>query len=315
MYKIRLESVGGFGANLVGKLLGQSGFDYLNKYSRSFSSYGSEKKGSPVKSYIYFSDDKIRTNTPITEPDLIAFFTDNIDPDNCIIKENTDVVLNTKNKDTHKLPNCRLWTIDAEKYAKQCHSRINMVLLGAIAKSSGLFSVENCIDIIRKNLVANGNIEAVKCGYNEVEFTEVKNSNVKNSYPSVERYTNFGGINISNGSTVTNKLSHCRSGFMPEYIREKCIDCGLCESTCPDYVFQFKDGVNLGLDLYHCKGCLRCCEICPTKALVAVGEGEYTKNIGNIELINKDFKFDDTGWSSFVEGESYSGEGTTNKSI
>ena len=80
-------------------------------------------------------------------------------------------------------------------------------------------------------------------------------------------------------------------------------------------VFQFMDGVNLGLDLYHCKGCLRCCEICPTNALVVVGEGEYRGNIGNINLINKNFDFDKTGYNSIVEGEAYSADGSTDKSI
>lgn len=317
MYKIRIDSIGGLGANLTGKLLGQIGFEYLNKYSRSFSSYGSEKKGSPVKSYIYFSDNKIRTNTPVKDPNLVAFFTNNIDLTGYIIKENTDVIVNYNgNAYDLKLPNCRLWLIDGVKYARECHSRVNMVMLGAMAKASGFISIENCIAAVKANLVANGNIEALKCGYNNVKMIEITDSKYKcEKISDIERYTEFGGINLSNGSTITNDLQGCREGLMPEYIREKCIDCGLCESTCPDMVFQFKDGVNLGMDLYHCKGCLRCCEICPTKALVPVEEGNYTKNIGNIHLVNKNFSFDDTGYSSLVEGEVYSADGSTDKSI
>ena len=51
-FEIRLESIGGLGANLCGKLLGELGALYLGLNSASFSSYGSEKRGSPVKSYI-----------------------------------------------------------------------------------------------------------------------------------------------------------------------------------------------------------------------------------------------------------------------
>ena len=51
-YEIRLESIGGLGANLCGKLLGELGVKYLDVNSSSFSSYGSEKTGTPVKGYI-----------------------------------------------------------------------------------------------------------------------------------------------------------------------------------------------------------------------------------------------------------------------
>ena len=45
-------------------------------------------------------------------------------------------------------------------------------------------------------------------------------------------------------------------------------------------VFTFKEGeymgkramINQGPDYRYCKGCLRCVEICPTQALVAIAE-------------------------------------------
>ena len=51
-FEIRLESIGGLGANLCGKMLGELGALSLSLNSLSFSSYGSEKRGSPVKAYI-----------------------------------------------------------------------------------------------------------------------------------------------------------------------------------------------------------------------------------------------------------------------
>ena len=47
-YEMRLESIGGLGANLCGKMLGELGAIYLDLNAASFSSYGSEKRGSPV---------------------------------------------------------------------------------------------------------------------------------------------------------------------------------------------------------------------------------------------------------------------------
>ena len=51
-FEIRLESIGGLGANLCGKMLGELGALYLKLNASNFSSYGSEKRGSPVKSHI-----------------------------------------------------------------------------------------------------------------------------------------------------------------------------------------------------------------------------------------------------------------------
>ncbi|MFQ5560281.1 MAG: ferredoxin, partial [Nitrospinota bacterium] len=45
-YEIRMEGVGGQGANLAGKILGEAGILYLGLNGSNFSSYGSEKKGS-----------------------------------------------------------------------------------------------------------------------------------------------------------------------------------------------------------------------------------------------------------------------------
>ena len=53
-YGIRLESIGGLGANLCGKMLGELAVRYLNLNSAAFSSYGSEKTGTPVKGYIRY---------------------------------------------------------------------------------------------------------------------------------------------------------------------------------------------------------------------------------------------------------------------
>ena len=50
-FAIRLGSLGGLGANLCGKMLGELGVKYLGLNGAAFSSYGSEKRGSPVSSF------------------------------------------------------------------------------------------------------------------------------------------------------------------------------------------------------------------------------------------------------------------------
>ncbi len=158
-----------------------------------------------------------------------------------------------------------------------------------------------------------GNLKGIQEGYNSAEVSVFR---ADGKYPYIEFKENkrecgyenavIGGVNIMAGSTITNSLVGSREGKLPYFIVDKCIHCGLCDTTCPDMVFQFKDGKNLGMDLYHCKGCMRCVEVCPTQALVEVAEGEKeNQNIGNINLINKSFEFDSTGANGYVESESY----------
>lgn len=323
-YAIRIESIGGFGANLIGKILGEIGAEYMNVEAQSFASYGSEKRGSPVKSYVRYSNSEIRINAPVRKPDLLGLFKLSLgNKENTLagIGENRAVVINTESDfedvvDKLKLPSCNLWLIDAMDIAVECKSRLNVVMLGAMVKASGFIPIEYAEEAVKNSVGVRypdklaGNLKALNMGYSKVRNKIIKNNNPTVEYKDTERVMGYdnspiGGVNYCFANSVTNDLQGCREGFLPHYIREKCIDCGLCDSTCPDMVFQFDKGVNLGMDLYHCKGCLRCVEICPTQALVAVREGEFYDNIGNISLVNKDFQFNDVGENSWVDSESY----------
>ena len=328
-YEIRLESIGGLGANLVGKLLGQLGAEYMELNAQSFASYGSEKRGSPVKAYIRYSnpDKEIRRNCPVEKPDLLGIFNISLGGEENVtagVEEHTNIVVNTvlspeETRDRLKLYAGNLWCIDALGISSKIGTRVNMVLLGAIAKASGFIPLEKVQQLVTDTLgkkypkALEGNLKGIQEGFNSVEVSAFR---ADGKYPYIEFKENkrecgyenavIGGINIMAGSTITNSLVGSREGKLPYFIVDKCIHCGLCDTTCPDMVFQFKDGKNLGMDLYHCKGCMRCVEICPTQALVEVAEGEKeNQNIGNIHLINKSFEFDSTGANGYVESESY----------
>lgn len=326
-YEIRIESIGGFGANLIGKLLGEIGAMYMDMEAQSFASYGSEKRGSPVKGYVRYSKNEIRINAPVRKPDLLALFKISLaEKENTLagISQNSNVVINTNLDfdavvENIKLPSCNLWVLDAMDIAVECNARLNIVMLGAMIRASGFIPFEFAEEVVKNTVGARypdkltANLMALKMGYSRVEEKKIVTDYPYVEYKDTERaqgYDNspIGGVNYCFANSITNDLQGCREGFLPHYIREKCIDCGLCDSTCPDMVFQFKDGVNLGMDLYHCKGCLRCVEICPTAALVAVKEGEFYDNIGNISLINKDFAFTDIGENSWVDSESYNND-------
>jgi len=99
-YEIRLESIGGLGANLCGKMLGELGAIYMKLNSASFSSYGSEKRGSPVKAFIRYSalDNEIGINSPVEKPHILGLFHEAMIGKSAVtagVDENTQIVINT----------------------------------------------------------------------------------------------------------------------------------------------------------------------------------------------------------------------------
>ena len=236
-YEIRLDSIGGLGANLCGKMLGELGLKYLDVNSSSFSSYGSEKTGTPVKGFIRYckKDKEIRLHAPITEPDLLVSFHE----------EFLEEASGTR------------YSIAAQKIAMETHSRINVVMLGAILKVMGVESTQPGEEMIKETLgkkypaSLDNNLQGMRRGYAEVTVVETKDGSVngnKQSAPisadnqeSGDRNQGnkidepkwgyltapIGGINPNLGNSISNNLSHSRQGYVPLFIKEKCINCGL----------------------------------------------------------------------------------------
>jgi len=338
-YEIRLESIGGLGANLSGKILGELSIA-LGLNCSSFSSYGSEKRGSPVKAFIRYADldMPIRINSPITTPHLLGLFHERMAgklPVMAGVGEHTTVVVNTAQtpqamRDILQMHAGILICIDALAIAAEAETRVNMVMLGALANAAGFIPIEALEQTVHDTIGGRypqsleQNLEGIRRGYKAAQ-SNVLQVESDGKYPLIEyrepqsewgyRNAPIGGVIPIYGSTVTNYLTASRQGYIPVFKVESCIHCGLCDTTCPDMVFQFSRGeykgkshaINNGPDYHHCKGCLRCCEICPTDALTVGIEREYdiTKaHVRNADLIVKRMQFEDAGTNSYMESES-----------
>ncbi len=303
-YEIRLESIGGLGANLAGKMLAESGVLGHGLNGSNFSSYGSEKKGSPVKSFVRFCDaeTEIRDHSPIEEPHLIGVFHEalykmvdvvsGLRPDGIVLVNSTRQFDEIR-KDLN-LQYGTLAIVDALGIAVEEKTKVNTAMLGALFRICDFLNPDSMKDVIRKTFekkyphLVEPNIRTFERGYHEVSFKhyEVPQDAVGKSFkrelPVLGYETQvIGGTIIAQGNSVLKDLSGSRQGFLPEWDAEKCIHCAACDTACPDFCFVWKAGEDkrgrkqmflTGIDYQYCKGCLKCIEACPTNALEEMRE-------------------------------------------
>lgn len=301
-YEMRFEAVGGLGANLAGQLLAESLVLKQGFNGAHFSSYGSEKRGSPVKSYVRICspEKEVRTTSPVQKPHLLAIF------HQCLLKvEGTTfgvypdsiIVINTASPPDEmryraRLTSGTLATINCTDIAVEYGTRINTAMLGAIVRVTEFIDPDTVKEAITRSFqgrypeLVTSNLKTFDRAYQDVKIE---------NFPADERfkrepaephlhyvhdlgYVNapIGGIITDAGNTMHKDLSASRQGIFPLFHRDLCIDCGLCTMTCPDYVFVWEQGrdkrgepamVLKGPNLQYCKGCLKCVEICPVNAL------------------------------------------------
>lgn len=306
-YEIRLESIGGLGANLAGKMLAEAGVVGAGLNGVSFSSYGSEKKGSPVKAHIRFCDinTNIRDTSPVERPHVVGVFHESLAKTVNVISgihEDSLVLVNSSKtpEDLKKKLNMiggTIAVVDATLIALDEKNRVNMAMLGALFRLCDFLDPETMKDVIRKSLekkyphMVQPALNTFERGYQEVKFQTfalpegVQMPNFVRSDTPVLGYETqpMGGVIVNPGNSILKDLSISRSGMMPHFEDSKCIHCAACDNVCPDFCFVWDEQPDKkgrpqmflqGIDYQYCKGCLKCVRACPTDALSDAREEE-----------------------------------------
>lgn len=299
-FEIRLESIGGLGANLAGKMLAEAGVMGSGLDGVSFSSYGSEKKGSPVKAHIRFCAPKtsIRDTTPVERPHVVGVFHESLAKTVNVVSgiyEDSLVLVNSTRtaaelKERLKLKGGTIAVVDAIGIALEEKNRVNMAMLGALFRLCDFLNVDFMKEVIRKSLekkypqAVQPAIRTFERGFSEVRFEtfslpegETMPAFTRQDTPVLGYETQpLGGMITNPGNSILKDLSISRAGMMPRFAEDKCIHCAACDNVCPDFCFVWDELPDKkgrpqmflqGIDYQYCKGCLKCVVACPTEAL------------------------------------------------
>jgi pyruvate ferredoxin oxidoreductase gamma subunit len=296
-FEIRFESIGGLGAHAAGQVLAGAAVLRMNLNGAHFSSYGSEKKGSLVRSFVRLgpAERPIRTSAPVETPDAIVVFHAALLRHSGtragLLKDGTFIF----NAPPGPVPDelaalprtSRVIRINALGIAMEEKSRPNAVLLGTLCGAFPFLSAATVLEALTEEFAGRhpeavaSNTRAFRRGAAEFEVLEGV-GRAEGDLPPARAEPAWGyetqpsgGILPEPGNMAWNDLSASRTGVLPVLDREKCIHCGLCDLVCPDFCLAWGEGAEggkyerefLGIDYRYCKGCLRCIESCPSGAL------------------------------------------------
>lgn len=297
-FEIRFESIGGLGAHAAGQIVATAAVLRMGLNASHFSSYGSEKKGSVVRSFVRLApaERAIRSSAPIETPDVIVVLHGGLLAHPATIAgmraAGTLIYSGYKGREPEglsRLPSTtKVIRVDAQTIAMEEKSRPNAVLLGTLAAALPFLDRQAMLDTLEATFAGRhqdavaANERAFTRGAKELEVIE-NIGRAEGDLPALSsnplwgyRTAPIGGVLPTPGNTAHNDLQTSRNGWMPVLDRDKCIDCGMCDMVCPDLCLVWsthtdgegKPTVKLdGIDYQYCKGCMRCVETCSTLAM------------------------------------------------
>lgn len=184
--EVRWHGRGGQGAKTASYILAVAAAEQGHQV-QAFPEYGAERRGAPMKSYVRISDRPIRLRSGVREPQIVVVLdstlitSENVAagvPEDGIILVNGDgdpAVI----KRTLGVPDTvKVGVVNATAIAQETIGRPipNTPMLGALAKVSGIVSLDAAKAAVRKTLggklsqaVLEGNDRAVERAYEEVK--------------------------------------------------------------------------------------------------------------------------------------------------
>lgn len=164
MIEIRFHGRGGQGAVKASDILAMAAFRE-GKEVQAFPFFGVERRGAPVTAFTRISDNEIRIHCYIYEPDVLVVLEPTLIgavPLTDGLKPNGKIIINTVRKpeefDFPGVENPHVYTVDcasiAMKYGlgSKAAPIVNTTILGAVAKATGLATIESIMEAIKEKI-------------------------------------------------------------------------------------------------------------------------------------------------------------------
>ena len=175
MIEIRIHGRGAQGAVTSAQVLAVAAF-YDGKQSQAFPTFGAERCGAPVESFVRVSDEKINIREQIYKPDYaIVLDPTLINVVNVVEGLKGLLLVNTK-KDLKLKGNFKVYSLDVTSIAMRIIGKpfVNIAILGAFSALTNLVSLDSILKAIEdvfelKPEVVNKNKKVVKEVYKKVK--------------------------------------------------------------------------------------------------------------------------------------------------
>jgi pyruvate ferredoxin oxidoreductase gamma subunit len=182
MLQIRIHGRGGQGGKTAAEILA-TGAIKSESYAKSFPEFGPERTGAPVQYYTKISDKEIKSNQPITEPDVVVVLDDTliglVDFTEGL-KKNGTLIFNSVMPDEklkEKFSQFKIFVVKATEISFNLFKKNlpNVPLLGAVTKVTKAVELNKLEGEIKKKFsflpeeVVEKNIKALGEGYNQVK--------------------------------------------------------------------------------------------------------------------------------------------------
>ncbi|MBF0120049.1 MAG: 2-oxoacid:acceptor oxidoreductase family protein [Desulfobacterales bacterium] len=154
--EIRWHGRGGQGAVTAAKIVANAAFNVGYRGVLMMPTFGTERRGAPVVTFLKLSKEKIYDISPIEKPDMVVVLDHLIIEEVSIIddiKPGGFLIVNTpKPVEAYKYNGLKVAVADVTKIACEAglqNGIVNSGIIGAFAKASGLVDIEALVEAIK----------------------------------------------------------------------------------------------------------------------------------------------------------------------
>ena len=298
------------------------------KFVQGYFEYDSKKSGGLTISHLRFSDNKIEAPYYLTNPKIVVITKDKYLNKYEVLKnisKNGELIINTKMTDEEinknilsstkliiKSKNIKVYKIDADSIAENAgiKGRIGIIVENIILNHLNIKDYkEKLIKLINKRFgikgenVVNSNIKAIE----DTKLSEVVIDNEINKEINIKDVITLLNSGKSQSLTTSDLLDYSTgilkggntkyekralSNTSASWIKENCIQCGLCSIVCPhgvirpiiggpDEIEHIKnltsdENYSILISKEDCTSCGLCTKICPSKEKALVIDNTRT---------------------------------------